>query len=520
MSAALLLAILPLAAAHGDEHEHSGTTMDTGSTHTNATSVATAAMASSTIPVNYFRHPQFAGWIYAHIASMTIAWAIILPAAVVLSIARSRFTLPTQVAFLAVNGLGLFTSIIYDAKTPDLYQNNAHHKMGWAVTWIAVAWFLMTFVNLYMARAEKAKARHAMTAKNIAQYDRLQDHRWSAESGLDSATLCSGSRSPSSDSVPQHKFEAPDEEHGDDEDLECEEQGFIQNNPVDRFLLRKVPRISSGRAFTAFKVMFTLIERCMPVLGFVSLLSGGVVFGGIYGGIFFWYGILTLGRWMGAFSDFGWAWNVKPRQPLVSRFAAGLPSAEFVESFVIWLYGASNVFLEHLNAWGKPWSAQDLEHISITIMFFGGGLMGMLIESNQIRNLFNTSVSTWQEETIQFGDAVEKQQEEWDVPKTYKTSLNPMPGLVIMLLGMSMSGHHQHSMVSTMLHSQWGNLFKGFAMARAATYVLLYLAPPKSFFPSRPPTELVASFCLISGGMIFMGSSTDAGWAVRKEKNM
>lgn len=442
--------------------------------------------------------------------------------------------------------------------------------MGWAVTWIAVAWFLMTFVNLYMARAEKAKARHAMTAKNIAQYDRLQDHRWSAESGLDSATLCSGSRSPSSDSVPQHKFEAPDEEHGDDEDLECEEQGFIQNNPVDRFLLRKVPRISSGRAFTAFKVVFTLIERCMPVLGFVSLLSGGVVFGGIYrdrlifsgmahgvkGGIFFWYGILTLGRWMGAFSDFGWAWNVKPRQPLVSRFAAGLPSAEFVESFVIWLYGASNVFLEHLNAWGKPWSAQDLEHISITIMFFGGGLMGMLIESNTIRNLFNTSVSTWQEESVQYGDAVEKQQEEWDVPKTYKTSLNPMPGLVIMLLGMSMSGHHQHSMVSTMLHSQWGNLFKGFAMARAATYVLLYLAPPKSFFPSRPPTELVASFCLISGGMIFMGSSTDAvatiegngldamflfaiamgltalvmswtaicfalkGWAVRKEKNL
>ncbi|TIA30926.1 hypothetical protein D6C78_09262 [Aureobasidium pullulans] len=570
MSAALLLAILPLAAAHGDEHEHSGTAMDMGSTHTNATSVATAAMASSTIPVNYFRHPQFAGWMYAHIASMTTAWAIILPAAVVLSIARSRFTIPTQVAFLAVNGLGLFTSIIYDAKTPDLYPNNAHHKMGWAVTWIAVAWFLMTFVNLYMARAEKAKARHAMTAKNIAQYDRLQDHRWSAESGLDSATLCSGSRSPSSDSVPQHKFEAPDEEHGDDEDLECEEQGFIQNNPVDRFLLRKVPRISSGRAFTAFKVVFTLIERCMPILGFVSLLSGGVVFGGIYrdrlifsgmahgvkGGIFFWYGILTLGRWMGAFSDFGWAWNVKPRQPLVSRFAAGLPSAEFVESFVIWLYGASNVFLEHLNAWGKPWSAQDLEHISITIMFFGGGLMGMLIESNTIRNLFNTSVSTWQEERVQYGDAVEKQQEEWDMPKTYKTSLNPMPGLVIMLLGMSMSGHHQHSMVSTMLHSQWGNLFKGFAMARAATYVLLYLAPPKSFFPSRPPTELVASFCLISGGMIFMGSSTDAvatiegnyldamflfviamgltalvmswtaicfalkGWAVRKEKNM
>jgi hypothetical protein len=195
---------------------------------------------------------------------------------------------------------------------------------------------------------------------------------------------------------------------------------------------------------------------------------------------------------------------------MVSRFAAGLPSAEFVESFVIFLYGASNVFLEHLNAWGKEWSAQDLEHISITIMFFGGGLMGMLIESNRVRNLFNTSVSSWQEEAAQFDDLIEKQRQEWEVPETYKTSLNPMPGLVIKLLGLSMSGHHQHSMVSTMMHQQWGTLFMGFAMARAATYILLYLAPPKSFFPSRPPTELVASFCLISGGMIFMGSSTDA----------
>ncbi|KAG9948537.1 hypothetical protein KCU85_g4916, partial [Aureobasidium melanogenum] len=518
--ALLLLAALPLVLAHGDEHEHSGMAMDMGSTHVNMTAAATVA-APSAAPSNYFRYPEFAGWMYAHIALMTIAWAIVLPVAVVFSVARSRFTIPAQVAFLAVNGLGLFTSIIYDAKTPDLYPNNAHHKMGWAVTWIAAVWFLMTFVNLYMARSEKAKERHAMTADNIAQYDRLQNHRWSRDSSHDSATLCSGSRSPSSDSIPAHKLASPEDFEEEDG---SEEQAFIQSNSVDRFLSRKVPRISSGRALTAFKVIFTLIERCMPVLGFVSLLSGGVVFGGLYrqrlifsgmahavkGGIFFWYGILTLGRWMGAFSDFGWAWNVKPEHPMVTRFAAGLPSAEFVESFVIFLYGASNVFLEHLNAWGKAWSAQDLEHISITIMFFGGGLMGMLIESKRIRNLFNTSVSTWQEEATLFGDALEKQRQEWEVPKTYKTSLNPMPGLVIMLLGMSMSGHHQHSMVSTMLHQQWGTLFMGFAMARAATYVLLYLAPPKSFFPSRPPTELVASFCLISGGMIFMGSSTDA----------
>ncbi len=52
-----------------------------------------------------------------------------------------------------------------------------------------------------------------------------------------------------------------------------------------------------------------------------------------------------------------------------------MPSAEFVESFLIFFYGSTNVFLEHLGSSGQGWSAQDLEHVSITIMFCGGGLV-------------------------------------------------------------------------------------------------------------------------------------------------
>jgi hypothetical protein len=104
----------------------------------------------------------------------------------------------------------------------------------------------------------------------------------------------------------------------------------------------------------------------------------------IKGGVFFWYGILTLGRWAGCFANIGWvgalsifrhyfaneiqAWNINPS-------TGGKPSAEFVESFLIFFYGATNIFLEHLAAWGEAWSAQDLEHLSITVMFIGGGLV-------------------------------------------------------------------------------------------------------------------------------------------------
>lgn len=80
---------------------------------------------------------------------------------------------------------------------------------------------------------------------------------------------------------------------------------------------------------------------------------------------------------------------------------------------------------------------------------------------------------------------------------------------MILLLGIMMSSHHQSSMVSTRLHAQWGNLLVGFSLARIATYVLMYISLLTSVYASRPPTELVSSFCLISGGLILMASTKD-----------
>lgn len=97
----------------------------------------------------------------------------------------------------------------------------------------------------------------------------------------------------------------------------------------------------------------------------------------------------------------------------------------------------------------------------------------------------------------------------WQEPRQYRFSMNPLPALIIMLLGKMMSSHHQSSMLSTMIHSQWGGMFMGFATARGLTYITLYSSPPTSFLPSRPPTEIIASFCLIAGGITFMVSNKD-----------
>ena len=88
---------------------------------------------------------------------------------------------------------------------------------------------------------------------------------------------------------------------------------------------------------------------------------------------------------MGAFAEFGWAWNIKPSAAIVGRLKAAMPSAEFTESAVICAYGASNVFMEHLGGWGQAWTATDLEHVSITVMFFGGGLVSRRQNKAQAR---------------------------------------------------------------------------------------------------------------------------------------
>lgn len=130
----------------------------------------------------------------------------------------------------------------------------------------------------------------------------------------------------------------------------------------------------------------------------------------------------------------------------------------------------------------------------------------MLIESTRVRDLLNTTVTTAIDENYDDHDERDVALAE---PATYGFSTNPIPALVILLLGIMMSSHTQRSMVSSMVHKQWGTMLTGASFARGLSYVIVYLKPPTSVLPSRPPTELLAAFGLMTGGIIFMASSGD-----------
>lgn len=126
----------------------------------------------------------------------------------------------------------------------------------------------------------------------------------------------------------------------------------------------------------------------------------------------------------------------------------------------------------------------------------------MLIESRRVRDYLSANMTGAANGYPPYPSA-------WTAQKPFVHSLNPIPSLVILLLGIMMSNHTQHSLISGQIHRQWGLLFAGFALARSITYITLWLKPPTSYAPSRPPTELLASFCLVSGGAIFMASNKD-----------
>ena len=77
--------------------------------------------------------------------------------------------------------------------------------------------------------------------------------------------------------------------------------------------------------------------------------------------------MLTFSRYIGAFADLGWAWNRIPHRK--GKRTRDPPSAELVESFVIFLYGATNTWMERFGAEpGSPYTAKQIQHISIAVM--------------------------------------------------------------------------------------------------------------------------------------------------------
>lgn len=290
-------------------------------------------------------------------------------------------------------------------------------------------------------------------------------------------------------------------------------------------LVSKLAHSRLGFIFEKFhrfaNFVFTFTTVPLALMGYAYLMIGlfvgnrmgmghnvfGLLAHGIKGSVFFLLGFFELARYFGAFASQGMAWNTvtvlskdnAQPQRWYRRIFPQYPTMEFFQSFLIFFYGSTNIFLEHLGSTDGKWTPKDLQHASIAFMFLGGGLCGMVIESQVVNQLMGTAFKCT-------GPTSGIATRSW--------SLNPLPALTIFWTGVLMSQHQQETELATAIHVQWGTLLCSAAAVRLLTYLMLYIKAPSNTvdadLPQRPFTEIVVSFCLICGGMIFVLSNRES----------
>lgn len=251
-------------------------------------------------PQNYFALGEHSGSILAHIILEVISWCFILPvgkfpiswlchfkadrAAVMLSIAHSRYTIPLQFVFMIVNAIAPLYGFFYNTSTPDLYENNAHHKIGWIATWVMFVQVVISLIYAYSGRGRSTSrpdyARVDVSTQNMTNhqqaYSPISEYRWSGDSGQ--GTIC-----PTTPD--EEHFPKPDDEEEEEEDIEMATplaRGLLRNRALDKFFTSRVLSPVSNRALRVLRIVYNVIDRIILPFGFLTVATGIVTYTGIF----------------------------------------------------------------------------------------------------------------------------------------------------------------------------------------------------------------------------------------------
>lgn len=208
-----------------------------------------------------------------------------------LSVAKSHLCLIAQGMFLIVNGLGTMFGIVYNNRTPNLYQNGKHGRIGWVSAFVTLAW---AAISLTTASAgtfgtsnwHRESRRHTMPS--MAMYHHLDVSPSTSDthhllSGVDHPLDGSSSQS-SIDMEHQHSASghASEDLETDNDDKPVEQQ-LSHQSMLRRILHRTRGRLPSyKRTVQAFRVIQTILDRMLLPLGFICFATGLIVYGGIF----------------------------------------------------------------------------------------------------------------------------------------------------------------------------------------------------------------------------------------------
>lgn len=221
------------------------------------------------------------------------------------SLARSRYALPTYLAFIGVNGIGVLFSVIYNTSTPDLYEDNAHHKIGWVATWITVAQVVMGVLLQFSRRSGKPldsreeraaflpMSVEAMAAHQREQAQNLQamnSYQWHRDSGQGTERASSSLNSYCASPTEEHqateferfiKCEANSEAADGASHSPSRARTLFRITALEGYLKNRIPGLFSHRVLAVLDIAHNVTDRLILILGFIAISTGAVTYGGI-----------------------------------------------------------------------------------------------------------------------------------------------------------------------------------------------------------------------------------------------
>ena len=233
-----------------------------------------------------------------------------------LGVAQSSFHIPVQLAFLTMTTISIIFAIMYNSATPDFYENNAHHKIGWIIVWMLVAQIASGMIRGVARYVNGPSSSRAQEIANEAEdmfmlggdetdeeddsdeiKRRPDERRKNSDSGNETGE--STPRGTSTSSAPQSRVPYVIRRSSENTLLNDRERNFRSLDTVpgprnaeskmEEYLAKKLQnqgildRVSRRGAFIA-KVVHGMIGRPLFCLGFIQVCTGIVTVTGIFKG--------------------------------------------------------------------------------------------------------------------------------------------------------------------------------------------------------------------------------------------
>jgi hypothetical protein len=211
-----------------------------------------------------------------------------------LSLARSRYTLYSQFAFAATNAFGLLLGVVYNANTPDLYPNNAHHKLGWIVTWIVSAQVVVGLLGRVAGMLKSGTDHNNYSGERQSfmpvSTEAMEEHesrfpklfRHSNDSGQGTEPGSDALQSPTDSgfhSPPIPLQDANKEYEDDNEDIDLESlHSESANHGKIHGLAKKVADKVSSRMWSVLLFAYNFVDRTILILGSIALATGIIAY--------------------------------------------------------------------------------------------------------------------------------------------------------------------------------------------------------------------------------------------------